>query len=476
MFESRQSQSNRGRVDSLGRGCVPAGDVLGRRLAHRGRDSALIPPHLALYGSVAAAGLIVVNWGLRALIRSRSLSAVLRHPPLLLVGLGGSFTLASAPVDAAWHAAYGRDAVLWSPPHMLIILASTTMAIGVLAGLRPTRTGIVETAVAALVLGSLTMAVVEYDTDVPQFQEVFYLPVLLGTAVFAAAVVQKLIPRRYAVTGMVAIYGAARLVIALTLWGLGHSAPDMPMAILGLAAMDLPLRTSRFRLAAGAAGVSLLAWAAAVLGISSLHPGAIGMVAFPTLLLFAALLATGRRQSRALETTAVLLAAAVLALEPASPARAHDPGQGTPIASALFTVTTDQAGLVQLIVGPSSDCDQFAPQRVVARRAGQTMAAPLIAVGGCRFSGVLRLPRTGRWFVYADFMLSGRPAEGWLPVLSNRAGVTTKTGQLYRPAEQQGVSAGEIGSGVAIYASGLLLLGLALHLIRRVPHQPGGPT
>jgi hypothetical protein len=65
-----------------------------------GRDSALIPPHVMLYGSVTVAGLIVVTWGLRVLVRSRSMIAVLRYRPLLLAGLGGVFTLAAAPVGS----------------------------------------------------------------------------------------------------------------------------------------------------------------------------------------------------------------------------------------------------------------------------------------------------------------------------------------------------------------------------------------
>jgi hypothetical protein len=48
-------------------------------------------------------GAVVAAWGLSGLRRSHSLAAVLRQLPLLLA--------------AAWHAAFGRDAVLWSPLH-----------------------------------------------------------------------------------------------------------------------------------------------------------------------------------------------------------------------------------------------------------------------------------------------------------------------------------------------------------------------
>jgi hypothetical protein len=82
-----------------------------------GRDQATIPPHLLLYGSVAVIGAVVAAWGLSGLRRSHSLAAVLRQLPLLLAAAGGTLTLAALPIDAAWHAAFGRDAVLWSPLH-----------------------------------------------------------------------------------------------------------------------------------------------------------------------------------------------------------------------------------------------------------------------------------------------------------------------------------------------------------------------
>ena len=80
-----------------------------------GRDQATIPPHLLLYASMATIGAVVAAWGLSALRRGRSPAAVWRQPPLLLAAAGGTVTLAALPIDAAWHARFGRDAVLWSP-------------------------------------------------------------------------------------------------------------------------------------------------------------------------------------------------------------------------------------------------------------------------------------------------------------------------------------------------------------------------
>jgi hypothetical protein len=102
-----------------------------------GRDQATIPPHLLLYASVAAIGAVVAACGLSALRRSRSPAAVWRQPPLLLVAAGGTVTLAALPIDAAWHAAFGRDAVLRSPPHMLAIFGSPALLVGFLGAARP---------------------------------------------------------------------------------------------------------------------------------------------------------------------------------------------------------------------------------------------------------------------------------------------------------------------------------------------------
>src|SRR3954471_1430887 len=125
------------------------------------RDSAWIPPHLLLYGAVAVVGLVVAGWGARVLAATRSVRAVLRHRPLLTAGLGGVATLAAAPVDGWWHATFGRDAVLWSPPHVLVIFASAAMVTGVLAGLPGDRGRWVAVALGGLLLGDLAAGVIE---------------------------------------------------------------------------------------------------------------------------------------------------------------------------------------------------------------------------------------------------------------------------------------------------------------------------
>ena len=57
--------------------------------------------------------------------------------PLQLAAAGGTVTLATLPVDGAWHAAFGRDAVLWSPPHMLAVFGGLALLVGFLTGAQP---------------------------------------------------------------------------------------------------------------------------------------------------------------------------------------------------------------------------------------------------------------------------------------------------------------------------------------------------
>jgi hypothetical protein len=443
-----------------------------------GRDTALIAPHLALYGSVAAVGLVVLGWGLLALARTRSVRAALRQPGLLLAGLGGAVTLAAAPLDAFWHDAFGRDAVLWSPPHMLVVFASTTMAIGLLAGLRPTRHGIVEAALSALVLGSAMMTVLEYDTDVPQFSQTLYLPVVLVSGLLAVAIIRALVPRPHAITWAAVVYLVVRLIVVAALILLGRSTPDLPVAVLGLAVADLPWRGRAARYGATGAAVAALAWTASALGVASQPAAAVGVVAAPVIVVGVALvLATSWRTHAVRATAAALLASAsMLTLGPVPEASAHDPGQGQPVTSVRLTVVGDGRGNVRLDAVAPDAGSRLVADSVVARRGGQTLTARLTEIGTGKFTGTIRLPEQGRWFVYVEFGRAGETVEAWLPVESGWQGSTSAERELYVPAGKRPPTATQIASGAAIYALGLILLALALIQTRRIVRRRHNPA
>ncbi|MGP4045367.1 hypothetical protein [Streptomyces sp. 2A115] len=86
-------------------------------------------------------------WGIGR-IRGRGLRTALTDPLLRWAVVSAGAIGISAPADEAWHTAFGRDAVLWSPPHLLAIVATFALAVtllraGVHAGhhLAPTPTG-----------------------------------------------------------------------------------------------------------------------------------------------------------------------------------------------------------------------------------------------------------------------------------------------------------------------------------------------
>ena len=447
-----------------------------------GRDQATIPPHLLLYGSVAMIGGIVVAWGLSALRRNRSLPAVLRQPPLLLAAAGGTVTLAAMPIDAAWHAVFGRDAVLWSPPHMLGVFGSLALLVGILAGARPGTHRWILAGLGALLLGSAVIPVLEFETDVPQFSETLYLPVLLAASLFAALVLRQVLPGPLPVAGAVGLYVLLRVAIMLGLDGLGRSTPDLPLAIVGLAAVDLRWWTAAARYSGGAAAVALTALVASATGLARVPTGAVAVVAVPALVVFLVLAAiqAGRLRRSSHPSMLLLLAFAfAVALSP-TPAGAHDPGQGRAVASVTLIGTSDGHGSLTIIAQtPADACSALTPGRVIARRAGQTVTGALTATGPCRSAGQVRVTANGRWFLYVQPRLGAHLLEAWLPMDPTRAGRVVERRDLYLPAgrpDGAGPPTAEVVSGIVLYALGGFLLVLVLLQVRGFSRKPGSVT
>ncbi len=428
-----------------------------------GRDSAWALPHVLLYGSVALVGLGVAAWGVRVLVHSRSLRLTLAQAPLLAAGLGALGALGAAPIDAAWHAAYGRDAVLFSPPHMLVVLASTALVLGVLAGL-PAQGCALRATAGVLLLANAAAVVFEYEADVPQFSEVLYLPVLLVVEVAAVWVVRGVVPVRWPATTVVLGYAGLRLTISLGLLALGRSTPDLPLAVLGLAVLDLPLRRPAMRITAAVVTTAALAWAASAVSLASPAASDVAVVAAPAIGLGLLLLAIGARSRGGLLVAALLPAVALLVLGPPEPAQAHDPGQGQPVTSVRLVATTDARGEVVLTTGAGAHCDDLEPRAVTARRAGTTTTAPLTRAGDCGFRGRVRLTEPGRWFVYAEFDHAGTDrVEAWLPVEVGTPATAGASRELYRPAGgERGVTATQVVLGGLVYAVGLGLLAVGV--------------
>ena len=105
-----------------------------------GRDSFLTWPHIAIYacGVIAAVvcGYLILytTFGHSARLRSESVAVLGFHAPLgaFIAAWGGIAMMVSAPFDNWWHAAYGLDVKIISPPHTLLLLGVRAVSMGVL--------------------------------------------------------------------------------------------------------------------------------------------------------------------------------------------------------------------------------------------------------------------------------------------------------------------------------------------------------
>lgn len=440
-----------------------------------GRDTFWSPPHLFLFGGIAIAGIGVALHALQELRSPRGLRALLANRGLLLSLVGAGATLASAPIDEFWHVLYGRDAVAWSPPHMLGLVGVLLLVGGVQLSLRNARgpqVGPLRLLASAALLSVLLAAVFEYDSDVPQFDEMWYLPVLvLGLAVgfpFAA----RSAPARYAATEAAALYTGLMVVTILILGGLGHSAPIVPAVILPALAYDLVRQRVR-------------AW--------PIHALTIAVVTFITYVPYLNLLLDGVRLDAADITIGFALAlvasvgavAAVAStrggnsvraafvvgifLLVAPSASAHDPGQGTPVADVRLTAFADQGAWHVEADVDSEECESFAPERAVARRAGQEVEASLERDSACHFEATLMVSAPGRWFVYVELRdEGGRSLEAWMPLESGERHTQSRDTQLYVPPAQ-GSAPAQIAAGAVLYVLEAAMVGALVWAHRRAP-------
>ena len=440
----------------------------------RGRDEFLIAPHVAIYAGIALAGGALGIWALLT-ARRDGLRAVFEHRPLALAVVAVGATLASGPIDNAWHEAFGRDAVIWSPPHILGIAGTFALGAAIMADLAGRREGWARPAAVvagALVLAAAGFATVEYDTDVPQFDEVFYLPVLGFASALALALARTALAPRWAATSVAVVYTAFILAVSGFLALADFPGPALPLLVVPAVVLDLavarrwsPLATSalfaaalhivyvpgrnllgdgvRFDVADVALGLPLT-WLA-VLSVLSL----LARTPLPL-----------PRRLTAAATVALLLSAAPAAL-------AHDPGQGEDAGTVALEVRVDEqrrAAVSALLPRPL--CRGATPSAVVARRAGEVVRGPL-AKNGCRIRGSLTLPSRGRWFVYVELARGGRTVESWLPVdVGSGASVADEEDRYaYFPPER---SAGPVKTivGALLYLAMLVLLYGTLVLVR----------
>jgi hypothetical protein len=105
-----------------------------------GRDTFWSPPHLFIYG----AGFLAWVSSMTAIVlatRGRLVDlggVVLRAGPVRLPlgfamsAFGTAVIVLAVPVDLLWHAAFGKDVSVWSPPHLQGVIGGAIGALGVL--------------------------------------------------------------------------------------------------------------------------------------------------------------------------------------------------------------------------------------------------------------------------------------------------------------------------------------------------------
>jgi hypothetical protein len=450
----------------------------------KGRDEFAIAPHLLLYGGVLFASLAVAAWGLLAWRRAgwgtAGLRVVLAQPALLLAGIGGATTLLSGPIDTGWHEAFGRDAVIWSPPHLTAVLGTLALSVGLLAGLRTTAGRGAATArvlAATGVIGTLQIPVLEYDSDVPQFSVLWFLPVAALGACAAVALLHDLLPDARTALWAAAVYTGLRAATVGGLALMGFSLTAVP-PVLGVFALDALLRSRPLaqRLVAAGAAAPLIWWpflqaqsAVATAVPASLLPAAVvlGAAAGAVVAVAHGDLRPAPGTAGRAAAVAVLGAAALTAAGPPQPAWAHDPGQGEQVREGLLTVERDRDGTARITMALRGPCDGITPRRAAARRAGRTVTGELTATdsdGGCRLAGTVTGLGPGRWFVYAEAANgAGRPLEAWLPAAVGET--ATEVRPLYAPPQQEGTGTRD-AAGAALLAVAAALIVACLRLAR----------
>jgi hypothetical protein len=425
----------------------------------------LAPAHLMPYLSVVAVGCAVAAGALMSFALHGPAGRTVWGPGLALGAAGGIAALAAMPADRTWHAAFGVDALSWSPPHLLSVLGTVTVTVAALATTSRFG-GVARIGLGGGLLGLTQVLLTEYDIDAPQFTEALYLPLLVGTGVGCAWLIHHTVGQRFAVSWAVACYLAFRVLVFVTLSLFGLSGPALPVGLVGLVVVDLAhRRLTRLRWPLAGAAVVLLQVIASAVGMSPmvLAPTLASAVAVLVVLLLAASLLVFR-----LVPVVVVVGVLVgMSVSGAPAARAHAPGGGTEVGVTDITVTGNGAGSLTLAVTPLrgvSSADMRGA-RLVARRADHTVTGGALHAVRAAYVGSISVPERGLWFVYIE-LGQGRRMEAWRSVDYGTVGLTEQRRAVYLPREPESPPAAEWVSGVLLYGVGSALMMWTWLLVR----------
>lgn len=261
-----------------------------------GRDSFFILPHTLVYGggaSIFFAALAAITW---ATVRDAAVfgGAVgrwgrLRVPfGFALTAIGVLWVAGAAPVDAFWHWMWGKDVLIWSPPHLLLAFGGDLTSLGVLVSVaaqrghgalaRPWLWRIVMLAVLVDLIHRSHYVLAHY-TMIPQTRTPDFYPFLAALGFPFILVAAERAVGRFAATAAALLFVPVALSMDLMLQAIAFerytispivAIPALAVSLVAAARArrDTPLLTGALAGAAFALVFTLVeaAWMAAVVG------------------------------------------------------------------------------------------------------------------------------------------------------------------------------------------------------------------
>ena len=191
-----------------------------------GRDTFWTPAHIAIYLCGVLSGIscgyliLATTFGKSpeaGSLRAASVNIWGFHGPLgaFIAAWGGFAMLTSAPFDDWWHAAYGLDVKILSPPHVVLALGIVTVEIGalVLVLARMNRSGAAEHRmlermflyVSGMIVVAHLLVSLEYQGRVLQHTATFYR-VMCMLVPIVIAMASKATGNSWAATQVTAVY------------------------------------------------------------------------------------------------------------------------------------------------------------------------------------------------------------------------------------------------------------------------------
>lgn len=190
-----------------------------------GRDEFWTPPHMAIYFCGVLAGLACASLILRTSFgggdRTGTVSIWGLRAPLgaFLIAWGGVLMLTSAPFDDWWHAAYGLDTKILSPPHMVLVTGILAVETGtlllILGAMNRSGHALLQWMflyVGGAMMVTLMVSVLELSSRVVQHSAGFYraMAIVAPAALLAVGTASR---HRWGVTMVASVYTASLMLM-----------------------------------------------------------------------------------------------------------------------------------------------------------------------------------------------------------------------------------------------------------------------